>query len=287
MKQKIAVLGGDLRQVCLAQLLHEDGWNTITWGLGELSGKFEVSLDRVPEADIVILPLPVCRGEWLNLPLTDTGLSCYELWKRLRTEQIVFGGAIHSLPEQLKHNNQIVLFDYYDREEVQVRNAVPTAEGAIMCAMEKSRHTLQGSSCLVVGYGRIGKILAHRLRGLGADVTVSARKQSDLAWIEAYGYRAVETGNISEEIGKYDLIFNTVPAMVLDKKCLKSAKQSCILLELASLPGGIDYEAVKEYGLQIIEERGLPGIVAPETAARSIRDAIYDILEEQGGWNEK
>ena len=207
--------------------------------------------------------------------------SSSALVERLRPEQIVFGGATGSIPIKLKRDGHPVINDYYEREEVQICNAVPTAEGAIMRAMEETKHTLQGSRCLVVGYGRIGKVLSHRLHGLGADVTVSARKCSDLAWIEAYGYHAVHTGKISEQIGDYDLIFNTVPAMVLDADCLKAAKQSCVLFELASLPGGIEREAVKEYGLQVFTERGLPGEVAPKTSAKVILKTIYRILEEQ------
>ena len=151
-----------------------------------------------------------------------------------------------------------------------------------MRAIEKTQGTLYGSRCLVVGYGRIGKVLSHRLHHLGADVTVSARKRSDLAWGEVYGYRTVHTEKIVDRIGDYDLIFNTVPSMVLDAACLKEVKQSCILIELASPPGGIDREAVKEYNLHLLEERGLPGIIAPEASAKVIRDAIYHILEEQG-----
>lgn len=282
MKRKIAVLGGDLRQVCLAQLLSEDGWEVMTWGLDKAVAPCSVSLSQALEAEIVVLPLPVCRGEWLNLPLTDTRLSCSALFERLHPEQIVFGGAAGSIPAELKCDGHPVILDYYEREEVQICNAVPTAEGAIMRAMEATKYTLHGSRCLVVGYGRIGKILSHRLHGLGADVSVSARKCSDLAWIEAYGYHAVHTGRISEQIADYDLIFNTVPAIVLDADCLKAAKQSCILFELASLPGGIDLGAVKAYNLQLFTERGLPGEVAPKTSANVILRTIYRILEEQG-----
>ena len=282
MRDSVAVLGGDLRQVCLAQLFHADGWKTITWGLEKVKAPFAASLDQALDAGIIVLPLPVCRGDQLNLPLTDTQLPGDVLWKRLRSDQIILGGMVGPICSHVKNVFDLELWDYYDREEVQIANAVPTAEGAIMRAMELSRSTLHGSKCLVVGYGRIGKVLAHRLQGLGAEVTVSARKQSDLAWIEAYGYRPIRTGDISGEIGRYDLIFNTVPVMVLDSSCLKGAKPNCILMELASAPGGIDGGAVKEYGLQMAIERGLPGAVAPETSARSIRDAIYRILNEQG-----
>ena len=282
MKDSVAVLGGDLRQVCLAQLFHSDGWKTMTWGLEKAGAPFGVSLDHALEAGIIVLPLPVCRGNQLNLPLTNTELSCDVLWKRLHSDQIILGGMVGSLCSYVKNVFDLELWDYYDREEVQIANAVPTAEGAIMRAMELSKRTLHGSKCLVVGYGRIGKVLAHRLHGLGAEVTVSARKHSDLAWIEAYGYQPVRSENISGEIERYDLIFNTVPAMILDSSCLKGAKSDCILMELASAPGGIDGNTVKEYSLQMTVERGLPGKVAPETSARSIRDAIYRILNEQG-----
>ena len=282
MRKNIAVLGGDLRQIRLAELLAADGWDVVTWGIEKGGAPNTVPLDQAVCRDIIILPLPVLRGMKLNLPLTDTVIEPDELWMRLSSNQILLGGAIGSLGDKIRAEYGLTVLDYYEREEVQIANAVLTAEGAIMRAMELSSSTLHGSRCLVVGYGRIGKILAHRLRALGAEVTVSARRQSDLAWIEAYGYQPIHTENISGEIEIYDLIFNTVPAQALTRSCLERAKSSCILMELASMPGGIDANAVKEFGLQIVVERGLPGTVAPESSAKVLRDAIYRILNEQG-----
>lgn len=282
MKRKIAVLGGDQRQICLAQFLREDGWDVVTWGLEKADTTFAVSLDQALCAEIMVLPLPICRGNDLNLPLSDNKLPCDVFWKQIHADCIVFGGMIAKIPEGLRGDHRFTLLDYYDREEVQIYHALPTAEGAIMRAMECTKRTLHGSSCLVVGYGRIGKVLAHRLHSMGANVTVSARKRSDLAWIDVFGYRAVQTQKISERIGEYDLIFNTVPEIVMDAGCLKAVKQGCLLVELASLPGGMDRKSVKEYNLRVVEERGLPGIVAPETSAKLIRDTIYHILDERG-----
>ena len=282
MKRSIAVLGGDQRQIHLAGLMQADGWNTVTWGLEKGDAPFGVPLDHALDAEIIILPLPVCRGGQLNFPLTDMELSCDRLWRCLRPEQIILGGMTASLAPRLKEEYGLELLDYYDREEVQVANAVPTAEGAIMRAMEETARSMLGSNCLVVGYGRIGKILSHRLQGMGAKVTVAARKLSDLAWIEAYGCKAVRIDQLSECLGEYDLIFNTSPAMVLDADCLKKVKPDCVLMELASVPGGIDMNAVKLLGLYAIEERGLPGKAAPVSAAQTIRNGIYHILEEKG-----
>lgn len=282
MKKRFAVLGGDQRQIHLARLLHSDGWDTVTWGLEKGGAPFGVPLDHALDADIIVLPLPVCRGDALNLPLTDMELFCDRLWESLRPEQISLGGMTGSLAPRLQEEYGLELLDYYDREEVQIANAVSTAEGAVMRAMKETEETIQGSRCLIIGYGRIGKVLAHRLHGLGAEVTVAARKRSDLAWIGAYGCHAVRVDQLKSELSRFDLIFNTAPGMVLDADNLRSIKSDCVLMELASLPGGIDMGAVKELGLRAVVERGLPGKVAPLSAAVAIRDGIYHILEEKG-----
>lgn len=159
--------------------------------------------------------------------------------------------------------------------------AVPTAEGALQVAMEHLPVTLRGAECLVLGYGRIGKLLAHRLQGLGARVTVAARKYADLAWAEAYGCRALPISGLSGTLGRMQVIFNTVPSLILDRGLLSEAAPSCLCVELASRPG-IDLEAAEELGLTAIWARGLPGKTAPVTAAAAIRDTLYHILEERG-----
>lgn len=94
---------------------------------------------------------------------------------------------------------------------MQVCNAVPTAEGAIEIAMREYLGTINNSKCLITGYGRIGKVLAKMLQGLGAKVYVSARRKESLAWIKLNGYIPIDNNNLINS-GEYDLIFNTVPA---------------------------------------------------------------------------
>lgn len=278
----IAVFGGDLRQVRLAQLLQENGWEVVSWGLERGDAPNPVSLERVISADYIVLPLPVLRGERLNLPLANAMMTPAELWSRLRPEQLLLGGAVGTLAETLRGEYGLELVDYYDREDVQIANAVPTAEGAIMRMMEETEYTVQGSRCLVIGYGRIGKALAQRLQALGALVTVSARNHPALAWSKACGFRAVMTDALAQKVGEYDVIFNTAPARVMDAQCIAALRPDTLLVELASLPGGFDEAAVKEHHLHIIVERGLPAKSAPMSAARAIRDGIEQILEERG-----
>ena len=282
MRPAISILGGDLRQVCLARLLSEDGWMVTTWGLEKGGGDGGAPLDQALEGDILLLPMPVCRNGMLHLPLTDTELEAERLWARLRYDQLLLGGMTGNLSRRLMADYGLTLLDYYDREETQVANAVPTAEGALQLAMESTDRTLHGSRCLIIGYGRIGRLLADRLLALGAEVTVSARKYGDLAWIEAWGCRGVQTGALTGQLDRFDLIFNTAPALILDGTRLRETREDCVIIDLASAPGGVDLEAAKRLSRRAIPAPGLPGKVAPRTAAAAIRDSVYHILEERG-----
>ena len=111
---------------------------------------------------------------------------------------------------------------------------------------------------------------------------MSARRYSDLAWIEATGCRGLRTNALAGALGDFDLIFNTVPALVLDASRLRETKEDCVILELASAPGGVDYDAARALGRRVVRAPGLPGRVAPRSAAAAIRDSVYHILEERG-----
>ena len=282
MEPTISILGGDLRQVYLARLLLEDGRDVTAWGLEQGGAPRSVSLDRALEGDILLLPLPVCRGDRLNLPLTDTELELRRLWPRLRYDQLLLGGMTGNLGPRLMADYGLTLVDYYAREETQVANAAPTAEGAIQLAMESTDRTILGSRCLIIGYGRIGRLLADRLLGLGAEVTVSARKYGDLAWVQAWGCQSLRTDALAGRLERFDLIFNTAPALILDGARLRETREDCVIIDLASAPGGVDQEEAKRLSRRAIHAPGLPGKAAPRTAAAAIRDSVYHILEERG-----
>lgn len=119
-------------------------------------------------------------------------------------------------------------------------HTVPTAEGAIQVAMENMDTTLHGSRALVIGFGRVGKLTAHRLQSLGARVTVAARKCEDWAWAQAYGYGTEDSMRLEYWMGGFDLIVNTVPAKILNRAHLERVQPGAFIIDLASLPGGVD-----------------------------------------------
>src|SRR5699024_9658024 len=138
-------------------------------------------------------------------------------------------------------------------------NAIPTAEGTIQIAMEKMDSTIHGSHVMVLGFGRIGKTIAHMLSSLGAHVHVVARKHADIAWITSSGYNPVFFQDIEADLHKPNLIINTIPATVLDSPKLEKINKKTLIIDIASSPGGIDFEAAKNLGIETVWALGLPG----------------------------
>lgn len=281
----IWVVGGDLRQVKLAQLLTDDGHWVQTYAMERRPDPNTMpgsdTLRGIDHAQCVILPLPVTVDDGvLNAPLSDQKIPVKTVLDALRPGQIVCAGRVSPELASYAQSNNLNLQDYFAREELEIKNAVPTVEGAIQIAMEELPTTLFGARVLVIGFGRLGKLLAHRLKGLGARVTVSARNYADLAWIESYGYWSEHTNQLDGWLGGYQLVINTVPARVLDGARLHDLDAGTLVIDLASKPGGVDLEAAANLGVKVIWALSLPGKVAPVTSGKIIRDTVYHILQE-------
>lgn len=281
------VAGGDSRFAILCGLLAADGHEVRAFAMER--GKLAPTVHKasspgaVRDSDCLILPLPVTRGNGvLNAPLCADGHVVQELLDEAAPGTPVCGGLLDAETLELCHLRGLAPTDYFRREELIAANAVATAEGAIGLIMAETPMTLWRSRVLVVGYGRIGRTLAHRLSALGAKVTVSARNYGDLAWIEALGWEALDTRRLEGAVGDFDIVVNTVPAPVLGERVLAGLKPDALCLDLASKPGGVDLEAASSLGVRAIWALGLPGEAAPRTAGQAIKDAVYNILKEQG-----
>lgn len=153
-------------------------------------------------------------------------------------------------------------------------NAAITAECALELAARNLRFVFFGCSVLVIGWGRIGKCLAQQLKGLGADVTVAARKESDRAMLRTLGYRAVHTVGLGDLLRNYRVVFNTVPELLLHKE--DTATADGLLIDLASRPG--------MEGERVITARGLPGIYKPESAGLLMAEVFLRRSGEDLSW---
>ena len=161
-----------------------------------------------------------------------------------------------------------------------ILNCIPTVEGAIQIAMEETARTIHNSKCMVLGYGRIGKLLSKALSSLGADVTVTARRADDLAWIEANGYNCLKTSEIKSQINNQNIIFNTIPTTILTKDVLEKIADDALIIDLASKPGGIDFDTASQLKKRVIWALSLPGKVAPITAGEIIGSTILNLIKE-------
>ena len=263
-------LGGDSRSPWAVKYLQQKGLEVHCCHVPGLP--HEELPDHIPR---LILPAPSVKNG--RIPGCEDFLI-EALGSKLSPNSRVYCMKAGALARELiKSGAQVT--DLYDTEPYTTRNAMATAEGAVFLAMGNTLGTLEGSACLVIGAGRIGTLLSEKLSALGAKVTLCARKAKDRALAEARAWATDETGVYRKGLSSYDILFNTVPAAVLDGEQVKQVNKNCLLIELASAPGGFDPAICKDLGLQVLCAQGLPGSYCPKAAGEYYASAI---LEQEG-----
>ena len=289
MSTSFSIIGGDLRTIKLAKMLANEGNKIYTYGLEkaeELKDNSNIIFtEKISKAipkdvEVVIGPIPfTSNGININAPFGEKEISIREMIHYLEGK-ILIAGSISPEIYDMANDEYIEIIDIMKREELAVLNTISTAEGAIEIAISNTNKIIHGSEVLILGFGRIGKVLARKMAGLSAKVTCAARKDEDLAWIRAYGHNETNINALGENLSQYDIILNTVPHLVLNKERLQYVKKDVLLIDLASNPGGIDKKEAKELNLKLVWALALPGKVAPVTTAEFIKDTIYNILKE-------
>ncbi len=287
MSRKILVLGGDMRIVALANSFYFDGYDVTAYGFDD-DTEFETGIIKatsLAEAlalkDIVITGLPVTNDDiTVRTPLYSGKIYFYDVLKSMKKHQLLIGGKITPKIKNLCKIYNIEAIDYFEREELTVLNAIPTAEGSIEIAMKMLPITVHGSRSLILGFGRIGKVLAKDLSALGAKTYVEARRFDDLSWINAYGYNGIYLPQLKEQLPAFDVIYNTIPHQILSEDMMKYIRKDCLIIDLASLPGGVDDEKAAKYGLKVVHALSLPGKAAPKTSGEIIGQTILNILAD-------
>ncbi len=288
MNKIFLVAGGDMRQIYAAEKL-KDSFSVYITGFDKNiiipeNIKTLNNISDIPQkADYILLPMPVSTDNInLNTPFGKTNIPLSKITGFIKEDGIIFGGKAEESVKKIFQKSDIRFYDYLDREDFSVMNAVPTAEGALQIAFEELSTTIYGTEVLVTGWGRIAKILARMLVALGANVTVSARNYSDLTWAEIFNCHSLHISELKKQINKFDVVFNTVPDMIFDKSVLKKTKKNCLIIDLASRPGGVDFESASSLGIKTIWALGLPGKVAPVTSGKIVAMTVINILSESG-----
>ncbi len=283
-EKTVAFLGGDKRQLFAAKTFVDLGYRVYLAGFDKLQSLGKLTITdintAIDKSSIVIFPVIGVKGNTIPTYFSNTELKLTEYILNKLEGKIVFSGKAISLKTL---NPNIIVYDYLEREEFAVANALPTAEGAIQIAMENYEGIISGSNCLVIGYGRIGKILSKSLKGLNANVTVSARKSEHYEYIKADGNVPIKTNEIIGLKG-YDIVFNTVPKLVIYNSILENTDPDTIIIDLASLPGGVDFAKAEQLNITTIQALSLPGKCSPKTAGEIISNTILNILKEEYRW---
>ena len=289
------MIGGDRRQISMAKDLAERGYDVRVWGLGKCRDAIGEAVactnweTAVRDADAVILPLPASLdGLRVHCPLHDQDvfLRVTTLLDAI-TGRFLLGGRITPPIRSIAEQKNVRWIDYYESELLQQKNALPTAEGAIAIAMQELPVTVDGVSAAVIGYGRIGALLADKLSSLGARVTVYARRRESLTAAELRHHAIARIANNEGGSGidafpkDCRVIFNTVPHRLISNDALSLIPRDCVYVELASPPGGIDHSAATEKGLRVVWGAALPGKCAPESAGRILSEALTELLEAE------
>ncbi|MBR3629976.1 MAG: dipicolinate synthase subunit DpsA [Oscillospiraceae bacterium] len=284
----ILVAGGDLRYGYTAQALAANDAYEV-WAAG-IPKKFlpderihlvESAADGLPMCDVLLLPMPVSEdGVLVNAPFSRRHLPLQGFIPKVREGGLVLGGKFGKAQAVFQQAG-LETVDYLAREELSMRNAVPTAEGAVQIMLEEMPRTIFGSRVLLLGFGRIGARMAMLLKAFGAQVTVAARDPAARAGAEMLGCRSIPFTALQEAALQADVICNTVPAKIITESVLKAIQQETLVLDLASKPGGVDWDAAQELGRQVVWALSLPGKTAPVTAGEIIAVTVAHILEER------
>lgn len=263
---KILFTGGDRRTLSALAYMKNQGYSVVSYALTD-SNPIDIK-----SVSALVLPFPCLKNGRLNAPLTENPPTLPELIQDLKIplDLPVIGGPISGNP----------FSNYTDlslREDLKLRNAVPTVEGALGLLIQHTDRAIFGSNCLVIGYGAIGKRLASVLSSLGAIVTVVARKQKDRVDALMHGFGAMDVKKLN--LQGFQAIINTVPHVLLTQEILETSAPDSVFLELASAPGGIDRAAATELHRTVLDGPALPGKVAPITAGEDLAKTVIDILQ--------
>ncbi|HHV62313.1 MAG TPA: dipicolinate synthase subunit DpsA [Firmicutes bacterium] len=288
----IAVLGGDYREIELIREFLSQGAKVKAIGyppMPELAGVEMVSTiwDAIRGSDVIVVGMGGLDvggkvrtlDSSVNLQITEEVLSV------IPPNVPFFIGIARPRLKEFARKHNVRLIEVTEQDDVAILNSIPTAEGAIQIAMEELPITIHGCNAIVIGLGRVGMTMARTLIALGARTTVVARNPAQLARAEEMGARPVPLSDLKDIVGQADVIFNTVPAVVLTESVLRMMRPNVLIIDLASHPGGTDFEAAAKLQIKAILALGLPGKVAPKTSGQILVKCVPEMIHKAlGHW---
>ncbi|MGI6037065.1 MAG: dipicolinate synthase subunit DpsA [Limnochordia bacterium] len=283
----IGLLGGDRREIRLLEALVAEGARVHAVGYlpsmlppGDVH-PFSDPVAAVTGVDVVIAPMSNTDQEGWIKSCPDPQLTIKidaALCRVLPPGTPLLIGVAKPIIRRLARDYDLQLVETAEDDELAILNSIPTAEGALQLAMDELPITIHGSRQVVIGFGRCGITLARLLAAVGAQVTVVARSSAQRARALEMGLGAVDFGELKEVCRLAQAVHNTVPHLVLTREILEVMAREVVIIDLASAPGGTDFQAAEELGIKARLALALPGQVAPVTAGEILAATYPGII---------
>lgn len=286
-KPLVAVLGGDDRELILVGALLDEGFAVNIFAQAqELIPEGAVYCQSIKKAligvEAVVLPLAGINNDgmlycknFLPCRVAESDFSV------LSKGTPVLCGVVSDFLKRIGGKYELEIMGMTDRDEVAIPNAIPTAEGAVALAIENSPGVLHESESLIIGFGRVGQALAYRLRALGSQVLIANRGKEREILAREMGYKVLPWDKLADHIGRFDYIFNTVPVLIITNELLGKVKNTVLIIDLASAPGGTDFKAAEEQNVKALFAPSLPGRFSPMAAGRILADVYPPLILEK------
>lgn len=285
---QVVFIGGDARQLEIIHKLTELDASVTIVGYDQLQNPYHgvqrqpLSIELLKQADALVLPAVGTddSGKVHAIFTSDELVLTEEHIAALPVQCVIFTGMAKPYLSKLCAKYRISLIELFDRDDVAIYNSIPTAEGAIMMAIQNTDITLHGSESVVLGMGRTGFTLARTLLGLGANVRIGVRRDEHFARATEMGFKPFFIADLARQVSNIDLLFNTIPTMIVTAQVIAQIPNRAVIIDLASFPGGVDFRFAEKRGIKAMLAPGLPGIVAPKSAGRILAQSITQLLLE-------
>lgn len=286
---QVALIGGDARQLEVIRKFSEldasvqlIGFDNLKYAFNGIT-KSTLNVEMLHGMDAIILP-PVGtddKGYVESIFSTNELILTEEHIAALPKYARVYTGMAKDYLKDICSVQGIELIELFARDDVAIFNSIPTAEGALMMAIQNTDFTIHGSQCMVLGLGRIGMTLARTLQALGAHIKMGVLKPEQFARAWEMGFEPFYTTELSHQVTNIDLLFNTIPSMIVTAQIIANIPNRALIIDLASKPGGTDFRFAEKRGIKAMLAPGLPGIVAPRTAGLIIAKTLSELLMDQ------
>jgi len=286
---QVALIGGDARQLEVIRKFSEldasvqlIGFDNLKYAFNGIT-KSTLNVEILRGMDAIILP-PVGtddKGYVESIFSTNELILTEEHIAALPKYAKVYTGMAKDYLKDICSVQGIELIELFARDDVAIFNSIPTAEGALMMAIQNTDFTIHGSQCMVLGLGRIGMTLARTLQALGAHIKMGVLKPEQFARAWEMGFEPFYTTELSHQVTNIDLLFNTIPSMIVTAQIIANIPNRALIIDLASKPGGTDFRFAEKRGIKAMLAPGLPGIVAPRTAGLIIAKTLSELLMDQ------